>query len=204
MPFALHQFLVLRTSLDNREAIDFALEQVLSAPRPSEKREPPRRRELAGLGSRADVLLSRLERSLASNDARSLEGIVADALKQSGADLVVASPEHDVGADLAVWSDVLEPFVGNPLLIELKLRLRGQGDVRNVLNKLALQLTASGTRWALLLYGEGPTSQAQAQITTPPNVLVLSLRSLLEALRTRAFPEVVRDLRNQRVHGVES
>jgi len=145
-----------------------------------------------------------LERSLASNDARSLEGIVADALKQSGADLVVASPEHDVGADLAVWSDVLEPFVGNPLLIELKLRLRGQGDVRNVLNKLALQLTASGTRWALLLYGEGPTSQDQAQITTPPNVLVLSLRSLLEALRTRAFPEVVRDLRNQRVHGVES
>ena len=204
VPFALHQFLVLRTSLDNREAIDFALEQVLSAPRPSEKREPPRRRELAGLGSRADVFLSRLERSLASNDARSLEGIVADALKQSGADLVVASPEHDVGADLAVWSDVLEPFVGNPLLIELKLRLRGQGDVRNVLNKLALQLTASGTRWALLLYGEGPTSQDQAQITTPPNVLVLSLRSLLEALRTRAFPEVVRDLRNQRVHGVES
>jgi hypothetical protein len=93
--------------------------------------------------------------------------------------------------------------VGNPLLIEVKLRLRGQSDARNVLNKLALHLSASGTRWALLLYGEGPTPQDQAQITTPPNVLVLSLRSLLEALRTHAFPEVVRDLRNQRVHGAE-
>jgi hypothetical protein len=67
-----------------------------------------------------------------------------------------------------------------------------------------LYLGASGSRWALLLYGDGPDPEDQAWSASPPNVLVLSLRSLLEALRSQAFPEVVRDLRNRRVHGSSS
>ena len=201
IPFALHQILVLRIDLDNREAIEFALDQLLSAPQRS-KRDPARQSaHLAGLGGKADDLIVTLDRSLASRDWLSLERVLSEALRSSGADVVVRRAAPGTGADFAVWSDVLEPFVGNPLLIELKARIRGGTDARRAIRELTSYLGASGSRWALLLYGDGPSASGQAWPGIPPNILVLSLRSLLEALRTQAFPELVRDLRNRRVHG---
>jgi hypothetical protein len=204
IPFSLHQFVVIRTELNNEDAIGFALDQVLSAPEASKREASIHAKPLIGLGTKSDDFLETLERSLATNDWRSLEQIVGDALRLSGADVVVPSPMRDVGADLAVWSDVLEPFVGNPLLIEVKSRLNGKADATRAIKQLASYIGASGSRWALLLYGEGPDIEGQSIASTVPNILVISIRTLLESLRTRAFPELVRDLRNQRVHGAIS
>jgi len=202
IPFALHQLLVLRIDLDNQDAIGFALDQLLSAPDHQSKRSPAsERKPLAGFGAKADILIATLDRSLASNDWRSVEQVVSDALRSSGTDVVVTSPSRDSGPDFAVWSDVLEPFIGNPLLVEVKARIRGKTEANRALRQLRSYLGASGSRWAPLLYEEGPDSEGPAWSGGPPNVLVLSLRSLLEALRTRAFPELIRDLRNRRVHG---
>ncbi len=128
IPFALHQFLVLRINLDNQEAIGFALDQLLSAPDRPKRGSTPPSTPLVGLGTKADDLMASLERSLAASDWRSIEQVVADALRSSGADVVVTSPTRDVGADFAVWSDVLEPFVGNPLLVEVKAIIRGKAE----------------------------------------------------------------------------
>lgn len=204
IPFALHQVLVLRIDLDNQEAIGFALDQLLSAPNRPKRTPAPQSTPFVGLGTKADDLIAALDHSLASSDRQSIEQVVADALRSSGADVVVTSPRRDVGADFAVWSDVLEPFVGNPLLVEVKSRIRGKAEAKRAVRQLTSYLGASGSRWALLLYGDGPDPDGEAWSGSPPNVLVLSLRSLLEALRTRAFPEVVRDLRNRRVHGSSS
>jgi hypothetical protein len=205
IPFALHQFLVLRIDLDNEEAIGFALDQLLAAPdRPKSGPTPPTKPPFGGLGSKTDDLLMALDRSLAASNWQAIEQVVADALRSSGTDVVVTSPTRDIGADFAVWSDVLEPFVGNPLLIEVKARIRGKSEATQAVRQLTSYLGASGSRWALLLYGDGPDPEGQAWSASPPNVLVLSLRSLLEALRSQAFPEVVRDLRNRRVHGSSS
>ena len=139
---------------------------------------------------------------LAAKHWRSIEGLVADALRDSGADLVVASPNGDLGADIAVWSDVLEPFVGNPLLVEVKGAVKGKTDVSRAMWQLAEYVGASGSRWGVLLYGVGPEFDEEIFVASPPNILVLSIRSLLERLRQQAFPELIRDLRNRRVHGV--
>jgi len=203
-PFALHQFLVLRIELDNEEAIGFALDQLLSAPDRPKRGPAQQSTPLAGLGTKADHLMAALERSLAASDWRSIKQVVADALRSSGADVVVTSPTPDVGADFAVWSDVLEPFIGNPLLVEVKARVRGKAEANSAFRQLTSYLGASGSRWALLLYGDGPDPEGLAWAGSPPNVLVLPLRSLFEALRTRSFPELVRDLRNRRVHGASS
>ena len=205
IPFSLHQFLVLRIDLDNQEAIGFALDQLLAAPdRPKGSSTPAMKPPFGGLGAKADNLLLALDRSLAASNWQAIEQVVADALRSSGTDVVVTSPTRDIGADFAVWSDVLEPFVGNPLLIEVKARIRGKTDATQAVRQLRSYLGASGSRWALLLYGDGPDPEGQAWSATPPKVLILSLRSLLEALRSQAFPEVVRDLRNRRVHGSSS
>jgi hypothetical protein len=203
-PFQLHQFLVLRVELDNQEAIGFALDQLLSAPHRQERDQVPQPPHLAVLGAKADHLIVALERSLAAQDWLATEKIVADALRSSGADVVATSRTRDIGADFAVWSDVLEPFVGNPLLIEVKARIRGKAEANRATRLLSSYLGASGSRWGLLLYGDGPDPEGPEWAGSLPNVLVLPLRSFLEILRTRAFPELVRDLRNRRVHGSSS
>lgn len=202
IPYNLQRFLILRTEPDNREAIDFALDQLLLSPADSPSTGNKKSFEPVGLGDEVDNLVSRLEQAIASKDGRGLETVIADAIKKSGTDVVVESPEPDRGADLAVWSDVLEPFVGNPLLIEVKLGIREKKEASTALNQLKFVLGASSTRWALLVYGDGPSPEENFWKNCPPNILLLPARELLTSLRGRAFPEVVRDLRNRRVHSV--
>jgi hypothetical protein len=202
IPFASRNLVILRIDLDNQKAIDFALDQLLAAPsRPKDSTAPHLKPTLKALGSDVDNLMLALDQALTGHSGLAFERVVADALRSSGTDVIVASFESDIGADFAVWSDVLEPFVGNPLLIEVKARIRGKGEASLVMRQLSSYLGQSGARWALLLYGDGPDNDEVAWPEVPSNVLLLSLRSLLESLRTRSFPEVVRDLRNQRVHG---
>jgi hypothetical protein len=198
----MQRVLVLRTEPDNREAIDFALDQLLSSPADALKVVPPKSFESVGLGAEADNLIVRLDQALLSESPRALESAIADAIKKSGTDVVVESPEPDRGVDLAVWSDVLEPFVGNPFLIEIKLRIKDRKAADGMLKRLNSVLGASSTRWALLIYGDGPGPEEKFWRNCPPNILILPARALLTALRGRAFPEVVRDLRNRRVHSV--
>jgi hypothetical protein len=135
-------------------------------------------------------------------EAQEFEKVVSDAIRGSGTDVVVESPERDRGADLAIWSDVLEPFVGNPLLVEVKLRIQTRETAAKFFGQLSSYLGASDTRWALLIYGEGPLQDDRFWEACPPHILLMPARSLLETLRTQTFPEIVRDLRNRRVHSV--
>lgn len=190
--------------MDNRDAIGFALDQLLAAPDPHPGSRNVRSKALSPLGTDADDLIATLDNSLSSGDRDSLERLVAEVLRASGADVVAASPDHEIGADFAVWSDVLESLVGNPLLVEVKAKLRTHADVNRAARQLSTYLGASGSRWGLLLYGEGPDPDSAAWARTPPNVIGLPLRALLDGLRSQAFPELVRDLRNRRVHGSNS
>ena len=117
VPSTLQRLLVLRIAPDNRQAIDFALDQLLSAPP-----EPQTTQVRKAFESRRSGCAVRFApHKTGSFDAfgwwAEFEKVISDAIKGSGADVVVESPDQDRGADLAVWSDVLEPFVGNPLLI---------------------------------------------------------------------------------------
>jgi hypothetical protein len=202
IPFSLHQFVVLRIDVTNTEAIEFALDQLMSAPEPAkERRTQPK--STHGLGSKADGLIATFERSLATGSWTAVQQVVGEALRTSGIDVVSDPASRDTGVDFAVWSDVLEPFVGNPLLIEVKRSLTSKEAAAHAFKQLTSYMDASGSRWALLLYGEGPKDEIESERTVP-NVLVLSIRALLEGLRTQSFPELVRDLRNRRVHGTAS
>jgi hypothetical protein len=202
VPSTLQRLLVLQISPDNRQAIDFALDQLLSAPPESQTTQIRKPFESRGLGEQADLLLARLDHLLHSGAGQEFEKVIAEAIKGSGTDVVVESPDRDRGADLAVWSDVLEPFVGNPLLIEVRLKIKTKATASTIFKQLSSYMGASSTRWALLLYGEGPPPDDRFWAACPPNILLMPAHSLLETLRTRGFPEIIRDLRNRRVHGV--
>lgn len=200
IPPDLAGLLYIRTNLSNAEAINFAFDQILAAPEPrpqSETKhfEPPR-----VLGRAADTYLDRLSECVADGDGLGLERLVAQALREAGVDALSESPRPDRGVDLAVWSDSLQSHVGNPLLVEIKSKVAGFNDLQRATSQLSKALEKSGTRWGLLLYGKGPPADHLRSNATP-NVLLISLRELFERMRTEPFPEIVKNLRNQRVHG---
>ena len=201
IPSNLSGFLVLRTNLQNRSAIDFALDQLLAAPSPSSVKPPVTRRTSQGLGTRADDLLRDYRSAMSSNEPQRLERVVFEALRGPDVEVIEESRARDGGVDLAIWSDRLQQFVGNPLLVEIKSRIAGIGDARRAAEQLSLASSTAGTGWALLLYGEGPSEHELASKALPPTVLVRSIPALLEEMRDRSFVEIVRDLRNRRVHG---
>lgn len=202
IPYSIQRFLVLRTSPNNREAIDFALDQLLSSPADTPTITKHQSFQGRGLGAESDELLARLATTLNAGDPYSFESLLAEAIRNSGIDVVVQSPDRDRGPDLAVWSDVLEPFVGNPLLIEMKLKVNEKHSADATFKQMNSFLSAANTRWGLLIYGSGPTPDDKLWKSCPPNILIMQARNLLDSLRTRGFPEVIRDLRNRRVHSV--
>ncbi|MBL0931563.1 MAG: hypothetical protein IBJ15_15785 [Alphaproteobacteria bacterium] len=197
VPSTLRRFLTVRANLSNREAIEFALDQILAVPEPtsmpsrSVKEKPP-------LGASADRYLQGSVPMFASVNALELEALVANALREAGVDVLARSQAEDRGADLAIWSDELQPFVGNPLLVEIKSRLATPKASANAAQQLSRYVASTGGLWGLLLYGVGPADLG----SLPPNILALSIETLFLRLRGESFDQIVRDLRNRRVHGI--
>jgi hypothetical protein len=204
LPSTANSLVVLRIDPSNRQAIDFALDQLLAAP----QRETPvvhlPPTGVHGIGNASDAYLSRLLQLEDSHDWASVEELIADAIRSSGANIVTSSRNKESGADLAVWTDLLDSLVGNPLLIEIKRSLRTGVAAQEAIRQVGADLASANNRWALLLYAEGPDHLPQRWFSPHHNVLALSIRAFLESLRSQSFPELIRDLRNQRVHGVDS
>lgn len=200
LPFDLKGVLTVRASLRNREAIEFALDQLLAAPERSQQPEAPLE---AGesLGNRTDSLLLEARDAISHGKELELERIVERALRQAGVEALATEPASNSRADLAIWSDDLQFSLGNPLLVEVKTLISGRQQARRAGARLSEQVVSSGTRWGLLLYGESSTLKALAQ-SMPPNVLAISVTELFERMRFEPFAKIVIDLRNRRVHGV--
>jgi hypothetical protein len=208
-PLALQRFLVVRANMTNREAIEFAIDQLLAASEVTVTAEAQKKTLQRAIGAVASDEFLDHATQLANRDAAasvtgmSLEKLVADTIRTSGVDTVVEGSGPDSGADLAVWADAFQYSIGNPLLIEIKARFIDRDIARNTFLSFSKRLADSGTRWGLVIYGEAAININLTKLA-PPNVLALSLTELSLRLRGRSFVDVVKDLRNKRVHGVET
>lgn len=199
LPSNLTRFLTVRANLSNHEAIDFALDQLIAAPKREIKSEAKQQTHQV-LGAATDIYLREVEQAVAMGDGLGLERIVAEALKMAGVQTLSTSPSKDEGVDLAIWSDALQHYVGNPLLVEIKTKIRSSADATQIANRLSKQIALSGTRWGLLLYAESPLGIVLKE-GLAPNILSMALPMLLERMRTKPFPDIIKEMRNRRVHG---
>lgn len=203
IPSNLQRFLVLRAHPSNAEAIEFALDQFLAAPLGDRQTSVAKSPET--MPPNPAIWLNTAEQAIfaiRNGDGKLLEQLLAQALRQSGVEVVSEFATDDGRrADIAIWSDALDPIIGNPLLVEVKLRLLSTSEAKNVAHALANQLFASGTQWGLLLYGEGSSLVKKSRGWLPPNVLAIDLPTLFDRMKIQSFSDVVRDLRNQKVHG---
>lgn len=203
VPFSLQSFLVLRIDLQNRSAIDFAIDQILSA--------PPSRKQTSGhhaIEHRTQELKVRgraleLQTVMEAGDPLKFEEIISAAIHDSGVEAAVAPTSRDRRMDLAVWADEFQDLVGNPLLIEIKLRLVSHEQVTAALKHCASATEEFGGTWSLLIYGTGPRVIRKQWLSIAPTVLTISASDLFERMRDQSFMEIVVRLRNLRAHGGE-
>jgi hypothetical protein len=189
----------VRADLTNPQAVDFAVAQILRTSHPGSPRRAPVRRTRP-LGRAADQLLARWHGAAKAQAGPILEEVVVEAIRLSGVDTVSQSGDRDSRFDLAVWSEDLEPRVSNPLLIEVKATIESDAALQEVALGLLRTMGSTGVHWSLLIYGRSPT--APEQVIRAPNVLAISAEAFLRALADSGFGELVRKLRNERVHGV--
>jgi hypothetical protein len=192
----------LRTRLDNKEAIGFWLDQVLTAPQSRARARKPRVKRTKPLGATADELLNEVRESHGRiSEARFME-IVRKAIENSGETTVVG--EHgpsERGVALAVWSEDIEPLIKNPVVIELKTRLRNRDHFHTAIAELSRALDSTGTEVGLLVYAEGRVP-IDNDAKSDPRVLVFSLEDFLTQLKQCGFADLLRRARNLRVHRV--
>jgi hypothetical protein len=193
----------LRVGADNREAIEFGLDQILNAPWPGRKKAADQVRKTKPIGDRADALLDKLTLALGHSDEQELSEIVMEALGASGIESLSYSAKsgaHNGRADFAIWSDDFEPWVRNPLVIEVRSRLDRAAELDEALALLTTMLEKTHTAWGLLLYGVADFPLG-AKAARHPHVFVMSLEEFLRSLKDRSLAQSLIHLRNLRVHG---
>jgi nucleoside 2-deoxyribosyltransferase len=196
IPAAISALFCIRASFDDTEAVSFALDQLLAAPVPTSR--PQRSPERVGrpIGAFAEQLLDRLDSEHAQADGQALEQLVIEAVLASGASVATPLPEDNGDhADIAVWSDDLEPWVGNPLLIQVKGHIKGERDAAVARSVLMSSAEQGRGGLAIVLYGGGPSPEDAAAFSSP-SVLFMGLRDFLERLRSHRLVDVILPVRD--------
>ena len=203
IPTDISGLLYIQSGVDNVDALRFAIEQLLSAPK---RRKRPQKSQIISskpLGHKADNLLTELDEYSEHVSGYELVKIVTKLLEQSGISVIAPSKLESRKVDLAIWVDELEAVLGNPILIEIKERIDSQEQVMKISNQILEYISKSNSRYALLIYHEGLSQRIIQDSIGSFNILCFQLRELIQQLQIRSFGEVVRTTRNIIVHGGE-
>jgi hypothetical protein len=156
IPVAASGLTYLKADADNQRAIDFGLDQLLSAPKARATPQPPAERETHPIGASADRLLEMLENSREAGAAREAQvsDIIYMAIKESGVATLARESSGEEGrvADIAVWSSDLEPWIGNPLVIQVKTALNTRSALEKATKQVSAMLDETRSPSGLLLY----------------------------------------------------
>ena len=187
---------------ERTEALGFAVDQLLAAPK-GKRRRQTKTAKPAGKprGVKIAAWLRSVESLKAGASNANFEDLVNDILKASGIHVVTRAKDPDAGPDFAIWLPELDTILGNPILIEIKKSLSGRADVTTAVNKITNYMTRSNSRFALLLYLEGPSTDVAQSEARTYQVLLLRLPELIESLKNESFSSHIRRLRNKLVHG---
>lgn len=104
LPSTLRRFLTVRANPSNREAIEFAIDQLIAAPEVSVS-PSTFNKEMRPLGAAAVKYLQASSELTTPIRSAELERFVVDALREAGVDVVATSQDRNMSVDLALWSD---------------------------------------------------------------------------------------------------
>jgi hypothetical protein len=203
MPSAIAGLTYLRTDPGNREAIEFGLDQLLLSPESKPDFENPGGRETHPIGEKADKLLNRLKLLRENDEVREVDliEVIYEALQESGVSTL--AKESRMGkrriADLAVWSDDLEPWIGNPLIIEVRKHLTRRKELERAVQEVSTLLDETRSPRCLLIYLEAKPAILYGN-SYDPRIIVMSAGEFVSGLRDAGLGDLLRRTRNENVH----
>src|SRR6266487_29218 len=210
LPPNIAQVPLICTDPENKGAIEFAIEQVFSAPAPTKFRSDlSSRSKQHPIGDFSSQLLERLDSLGDKFRETEIVDLVMLALQEGGVSIIARSPAtlkagqtRNFSADLAIWSDDFNPWIGNPLLLEVKAFKQKHVQIDDVVEQVLTYLQPNNARSALILYVGEPSLQTLSP-QAYPNVFYMEVRELFVRLQTKSFAQILIDMRNRRIHGVE-
>ena len=199
LPMDVARFSTEFIDLNDRTAIRFAVERALSSPRPRKQGKIDLRARDRESGQTADLWLTRLGE--VGDDPVAFERLISDALSAGEGHRIADTPgSRDVGYDFLLWSEAIQPYLGNPLPVEVKLRIRSTSDLDRVVSKLLSVGSRYQASWRLLVVKDFQP-KAKLQTHRYPHVLVFQADDLLKRMREKPLSTVLVDERNAIFHG---
>jgi hypothetical protein len=132
---------------------------------------------------------------------KDVEKLVSDAIIKSGVNVVSGFTSRYSHPDLAIWSDELSPYMANPLIVEVKGIIRNNSDLNKASEQLIKFINETNSKFGLLVYFDGK-KVSQMKHNLPSYILVISVKELINSLANNSFGEIVKKLRNERIHGI--
>jgi hypothetical protein len=102
--------------------------------------------------------------------------------------------------DLVVWIDELEPYFGNPILIEVKERIISNEDANKTIQQVLNYLSVTHLKLVIVLATEISPSALEI-IASEPDLYFFELPQILDRLQNESFSQIIVKERNARVHG---
>jgi len=203
IPSDIRSLVHIRTTPNNREAINFALEQILNAPEPADNPKTDLIEKSKPLGTVANNLLKQFYALPNNPIEQEIIALVTEILRASGlsfkSDQKYPSTEN-IRPDLVVWIDDLEPYFGNPILIEVKKQIISSEDARATIQQVLNYLSVSHLKLVIVLATKiSPT--ALEIIASEPDLYFFELPQVLERLQNESFSQIIGKERNARIHG---
>lgn len=202
LPNDIMKLFYIRAHADDTEAIYFAIEQLLAAPKIKKKKRRKKLDEVKTrpIGTKADELIRNFELLGDNISEREMEMFVTSALSESGINTMASSCIPDKGIDLSIWVNELEPLISNPILIEFKKYLNNRHQVEYLYNQILNYSQEFGMRLAIIFYKEAPEDILRSFNYSFPNMIFLKVPEFLKELRHKSIGNFIRELRNKIIH----
>ena len=159
-----------------------------------------RGRKTRAIGKSADKLMEELKLLREDNGARDadLVRVISEAIEKSGVSTVSKeSPRRsERTGDLAIWSDDLEPWIGNPMIIHVKQRLTSKRDLEKAIQDLSTALDETRSRRCLLVYLDAKPAILYGSLYDP-RIIILSAEELISGLKEVGLGDLLRRTRNE-------
>jgi hypothetical protein len=197
----LHDMVYVRASIKDQNAIEFALDQFLAKYRQISKRIPLNK-EVRSEKLEIKPFQDSLELISKENNPFEIESFVADLFKYLKDVTIVERQELDKGIDMALWVDNLEPYFGNPILVEVKSRVRSKSLLMKAEDQLRNYLEKTNASLGLLIYLGNDIKKMKNQKIRQPLVIWLELHELVSMLSKNSLAEIIMAKRNEMIHPV--
>jgi hypothetical protein len=199
LPTNLHGLFSIRTTANNKDALTFALQQVLTRIKPAiQVRTGSRtiaklidKQRLHGLRQELTILS-------ATGQDSDVERFVEDMLGACG--IEIRARPRDRGPDFVILVAEVERDLGNPIVVEVRKEVR-TFQAKRLGERLEKYMKETTARTALVFSME-IGGEALFTLNHSPSVYAFKLHDFLIDLDQKRFGRILLDARNARVHGI--